>query len=75
MALCRFGALHKDQTNFEIRLFRGERALAQDNEYLASLTVGGYPALAPGVNRIEIEVFVEIDVDGLITLSVENPRQ
>eukprot|EP00300_Choanocystis_sp_HF-7_P009953 c16717_g1_i1.p1 GENE.c16717_g1_i1~~c16717_g1_i1.p1 ORF type:complete len:616 (-),score=144.37 c16717_g1_i1:8-1855(-) len=64
-----FSTSQHESGAIEIRIFEGLRALARDNEYLTSLNLVGVKAAKGEV--VEIQVTMEIDVDGYLHISAQ----
>ncbi|WP_232701118.1 molecular chaperone DnaK [Halobacterium wangiae] len=59
-----------NQTNVQIRVFQGEREIADENEFLGDFHLSGIPPSPAGVP--EIEVSFEIDADGIVNVEAED---
>lgn len=75
-----------DQTRAVIKIYEGERVLTRDNVLLATLVLEGtlpfcafflFIGLPPGpAGSIKIEIFIEVDVDGIPTITaIEDSTQ
>ncbi|MXR21805.1 molecular chaperone DnaK [Halobacterium bonnevillei] len=59
-----------NQTNVQIRVFQGEREIADENEFLGDFHLSGIPPAPAGTP--EIEVTFEIDADGIVNVEAED---
>ena len=58
------------QTEVEIRVYQGERPLAQDNFFLGSFKLTGIPPAPRGVPQIEVTF--DIDTNGIVNVSAKD---
>jgi heat shock protein 1/8 len=56
-----------NQTNFDIKVFEGERSMAKDNHLLGEFQLVGIPPAPSGVPKIEVTF--DIDGNGLLNVS------
>jgi molecular chaperone DnaK len=59
-----------NQTSVQIRVFQGEREIADENEFLGDFHLTGIPPAPAGTP--EIEVTFEIDADGIVNVEAED---
>ncbi|MFB6269551.1 MAG: molecular chaperone DnaK [Halobacterium sp.] len=59
-----------NQTSVQIRVFQGEREIADENELLGDFHLTGIPPAPAGTP--EIEVTFEIDADGIVNVEAED---
>ena len=59
-----------NQTSVQIRVFQGEREIANENELLGDFHLTGIPPAPAGTP--EIEVTFEIDADGIVNVEAED---
>jgi molecular chaperone DnaK len=59
-----------NQTSVQVRVFQGEREIAEENEFLGDFHLSGIPPSPAGVP--EIEVSFEIDADGIVNVEAED---
>ncbi|MCD2202515.1 molecular chaperone DnaK [Halobacterium sp. KA-6] len=59
-----------NQTSVQIRVFQGEREIANENELLGDFQLTGIPPAPAGTP--EIEVTFEIDADGIVNVEAED---
>ncbi|WP_232687533.1 molecular chaperone DnaK [Halobacterium zhouii] len=59
-----------NQTSVQVRVFQGEREIADENEFLGDFHLSGIPPSPAGVP--EIEVSFEIDADGIVNVEAED---
>ncbi|WP_336037054.1 molecular chaperone DnaK [Halobacterium yunchengense] len=59
-----------NQTSVQIRVFQGEREIAEENELLGDFHLTGIPPAPAGTP--EIEVTFEIDADGIVNVEAED---
>ncbi len=59
-----------NQTNVEIHVVQGERAMAQDNHSLGRFNLTGIPPAPKGVPQIEVKF--QIDENGILNVSAED---
>ncbi|MFB6073057.1 MAG: molecular chaperone DnaK [Halobacterium sp.] len=59
-----------NQTSVQIRVFQGEREIAEENEFLGDFHLTGIPPAPAGTP--EIEVSFEIDADGIVNVEAED---
>lgn len=63
-----------NQTTAVVRIFKGDRALARANEFMAELRLVGL-AISPN-NKPEVVVSIEMhDIDGSLTIKAEELRR
>lgn len=65
-----FSTAHDNQTSVDIRVFQGEREIAEENEFLGEFMLSGIPPAPAGTP--EIRVAFEIDEDGLVTVEARD---
>jgi len=58
------------QTQVEIKIFQGEREMAQDNKKLGNFQLGGIPPAPRGVPQIEVTF--DIDANGIVNVSARD---
>jgi molecular chaperone DnaK len=59
-----------NQTNVQIRVFQGEREIAEENELLGEFTLSGIPPAPAGTPQIEVSF--NIDENGIVNVSAED---
>jgi molecular chaperone DnaK len=59
-----------NQTNVQIRVFQGEREIADENEFLGDFHLSGIPPAPAGTPQIEVTF--EIDADGIVNVEAED---
>src|SRR6056297_1193072 len=59
-----------NQTNVQIRVFQGEREIAEENEFLGDFHLSGIPPAPAGTPQIEVTF--EIDADGIVNVEAED---
>jgi len=59
-----------NQQNITIKVFQGERLMTKDNQFLCQFDLNGIPPAPRGVPQIEVTL--EIDVNGLIHVKAED---
>jgi molecular chaperone DnaK len=59
-----------NQTSVQVRVFQGEREIADKNEFLGDFHLSGIPPSPAGVP--EIEVTFKIDADGIVNVEAED---
>jgi len=59
-----------NQTSVDIRVFQGEREMAEDNELLGEFQLTGIPPAPAGTPRIEVSF--SIDENGIVNVSAED---
>jgi molecular chaperone DnaK len=59
-----------NQTSVQVRVFQGEREIAEENEFLGDFHLTGIPPAPAGTP--EIEVSFEIDADGIVNVEAED---
>ena len=64
-----FSTAVDNQTNVEIHILQGERALVADNKSLGNFRLDGIPKAERGVPQIE--VIFDIDVDGILSVKAK----
>jgi len=58
------------QTQVEIKIFQGEREMAQDNKILGNFQLGGIPPAPRGVPQIEVTF--DIDANGIVNVGARD---
>merc|ERR1712042_245719 len=61
-----FSTAADGQTQVEIKIFQGEREMAQDNKKLGNFQMGGIPPAPRGVPQIEVTF--DIDANGIVNV-------
>ncbi|XP_071691959.1 heat shock cognate 70 kDa protein-like [Rutidosis leptorrhynchoides] len=69
MRECIIGTLKDYQTNFEFKVYQGERSKATDNIHLGEFSLYNLPPAPRGVTKAKLRF--EIDVNGLLEVSAE----
>ena len=59
-----------NQTSVQVRVFQGEREIANENELLGEFMLTGIPPSPAGMPQIEVEF--SIDADGIVNVSAED---
>ena len=59
-----------NQTSVQVRVFQGEREIANENELLGEFMLTGIPPAPAGTPQIEVEF--SIDADGIVNVSAED---
>jgi molecular chaperone DnaK len=59
-----------NQTSVQIRVFQGEREIAEENELLGEFQLSGIPPAPAGTPQIEVSF--SIDADGIVNVSAED---
>ena len=59
-----------NQTSVQVRVFQGEREIANENEMLGEFMLSGIPPAPAGTPQIEVEF--SIDADGIVNVSAED---
>ena len=59
-----------NQTSVQVRVFQGEREIANENELLGEFMLSGIPPAPAGTPQIEVEF--SIDADGIVNVSAED---
>ncbi|MEA1930787.1 molecular chaperone DnaK [Halohasta litorea] len=59
-----------NQTSVQVRVFQGEREIADENELLGEFMLSGIPPAPAGTPQIEVEF--SIDADGIVNVSAED---
>jgi molecular chaperone DnaK len=59
-----------NQTSVQVRVFQGERAMANDNELLGEFQLGGIPPAPAGMPQIEVTF--NIDENGIVNVEAED---
>ena len=59
-----------NQTSVQVRVFQGEREIANENELLGEFMLTGIPPSPAGTPQIEVEF--SIDADGIVNVSAED---
>lgn len=65
-----FSTAEDNQTAVTIRVFQGERQLAEHNKYLGSFTLNGIAPAKRGIPQIEVSF--EIDANGILSVSAKD---
>ncbi|MFC7073106.1 molecular chaperone DnaK [Halovenus rubra] len=65
-----FTTAQGNQTMVQIRVFQGEREIAEENELLGEFSLTGIPPSPAGVPQIEVTF--EIDENGIVNVSAED---
>ena len=65
-----FTTAQANQTQVQIRVFQGEREIADENELLGAFMLTGIPPAPAGVPQIEVTF--EIDENGIVNVSAED---
>jgi len=65
-----FTTAQANQTQVQIRVFQGEREIAEENELLGEFMLSGIPPAPAGVPQIEVTF--EIDENGIVNVSAED---
>ena len=65
-----FTTAQANQTQVQIRVFQGEREIAEENELLGEFMLSGIPPSPAGVPQIEVTF--EIDENGIVNVSAED---
>jgi len=65
-----FSTCDDNQTAVTIRIFEGEREMADDNRLLGQFNLGGIPPAASGVPQIEVKF--DIDRNGILNVSAKD---
>ena len=67
-----FSTAEDFQTEVEIKIFQGERAMAKDNKLLGSFYLTGIPPLPKG--QAQIDVAFDIDANGIVHVKATDRR-
>ena len=67
-----FSTAEDFQTEVEIKIFQGERAMAKDNKLLGSFFLTGIPPLPKG--QAQIDVSFDIDANGIVHVKAKDRR-
>jgi molecular chaperone DnaK len=59
-----------NQTNVQVRVFQGEREIAEENELLGAFQLSGIPPAPAGTPQIEVSF--NIDENGIVNVSAED---
>ena len=59
-----------NQTSVQVRVFQGEREIADENELLGEVMLSGIPPAPAGTPQIEVEF--SIDANGIVNVSAED---
>jgi molecular chaperone DnaK len=73
-----FSTVEDNQEEVEIRVYQGEREIAEENKLLGKFTLTGIKAAAKGVSRIEVTFSININgilKVGAIDLSTRNKKE
>src|SRR6056297_2313066 len=65
-----FTTAQANQTSVQIRVFQGEREIAEENELLGEFMLSGIPPAPAGTPQIEVTF--SIDADGIVNVSAED---
>ncbi|MDA0945007.1 MAG: molecular chaperone DnaK [bacterium] len=65
-----FSTAADNQTSVQVRVFQGERAMAQDNRLLGEVTLSGIPSAPRGVPQIEVTF--DIDANGILNVKAKD---
>ncbi len=65
-----FSTAADNQTSVTIKVFQGEREMAQDNKVLGSFDLGGIPMAPRGVPQIEVTF--DIDANGIVHVTAQD---
>ena len=65
-----FSTAADSQTSVEVKVFQGERSMAQDNRLLGVFQLVGIPPAPRGVPQIEVEF--DIDANGILNVSAKD---
>ncbi|MFT4947772.1 MAG: molecular chaperone DnaK, partial [Natronomonas sp.] len=65
-----FTTAQANQTSVQIRVFQGEREIAEENELLGEFMLSGIPPAPAGVPQIEVTF--ELDENGIVNVSAED---
>lgn len=65
-----FSTAADNQTTVTIKVFQGEREMAQDNKLLGSFDLGGIPMAPRGVPQIEVTF--DIDANGIVHVTAQD---
>jgi molecular chaperone DnaK len=65
-----FSTAQDGQTQVEIKVFQGEREMANDNKLLGNFTLTGLPPAPRGVPQIEVTF--DIDANGIMSVSAKD---
>jgi molecular chaperone DnaK len=65
-----FSTAEDNQTQVEINVLQGERAMADDNQQLGRFILDGIPPAPRGTPKIDVEF--DIDADGILQVSAED---
>jgi molecular chaperone DnaK len=65
-----FTTAQANQTQVQIRVFQGEREIAEENELLGEFMLSGIPPSPAGVPQIEVTF--ELDENGIVNVSAED---
>lgn len=65
-----FSTAEDNQTAVDIRVFQGEREMAQHNKFLGQFRLDGIPAAPRGVPQVEVSF--NIDANGIVNVSAKD---
>lgn len=65
-----FSTAENNQTSVEIRIFQGERGLAQYDKLLGQFKLDGIPAAPRGIPQVEVTF--DIDANGILSVSAQD---
>ncbi len=65
-----FSTAADSQTSVEVKVFQGERSMAQDNRLLGVFQLVGIPPAPRGIPQIEVEF--DIDANGILNVSAKD---
>ncbi|MFB6102558.1 MAG: molecular chaperone DnaK [Haloplanus sp.] len=65
-----FTTAQANQTQVQIRVFQGEREIAEENELLGEFQLTGIPPAPAGTPQIEVSFY--IDADGIVNVEAED---
>lgn len=65
-----FSTAEDNQTSVDIRVFQGEREMAQHNKFLGQFRLDGIPAAPRGVPQVEVSF--NIDANGIVHVSAKD---
>jgi len=65
-----FSTAADNQTSVQVRVFQGERAMAEDNRLLGEVTLSGIPSAPRGVPQIEVTF--DIDANGILNVKAKD---
>ena len=65
-----FSTAEDNQSAVEVKVYQGDRELAQDNRLLGEFTLQGIPAVPRGIPQIEVSF--DIDANGILSVSAQD---